>query len=80
MFSRKHGKKTVEEEDDVFPVYSQQSQEDMTAIVSALSQVIGSDETTSNSHGEMAYSTSSAVENQPPPVIQQSPDIKRRFR
>ncbi|KAJ0819323.1 putative transcription factor AP2-EREBP family [Helianthus annuus] len=80
MFRRKHGKRMVEEEDDVFPVYSQQSQEDMTAIVSALSQVIGSDETTNNSHGEMAYSTSSAVENQPPPVIQQSPDPNQRRR
>lgn len=77
MFHRRHGKKTArteeEEEDDTFPVYSTQSQEDMNAMVSALSQVMGSDETDStNNHGDMSYS-SSVTPNQPPPNIQQSP-------
>ncbi|GKF89638.1 hypothetical protein Tco_0263601 [Tanacetum coccineum] len=76
MFKRK-SKRSVrveEEEDDTFPVYSHQSQEDMNAIVSALSQVIGSDETTIQ-HGDMSSysSTSSNTPNQPPPSIQQSP-------
>ncbi|KAI3777704.1 hypothetical protein L1987_47506 [Smallanthus sonchifolius] len=84
MFRRRHGKRTTrgeeeEEEEDVFPVYSPQSQEDMTAIVSALSQVIGGDDTTTNSHDEMSYSTS-ATQNQPPAVIQQSPDVNERRR
>ncbi|XP_076889734.1 ethylene-responsive transcription factor ERF114-like [Bidens hawaiensis] len=82
MFRRRHGKRTTrteeEEEDDTFPVYSPQSQEDMTAIVSALSQVIGGDDTTDNSsHGDQM---SSATQNQPPQVIQQSPDVNQRRR
>ncbi|PWA71564.1 DNA-binding domain-containing protein [Artemisia annua] len=83
MFKRK-SKKSVrveEEEDDTFPVYSHQSQEDMNAIVSALSQVIGSDETTIQ-HGDMSSysSTSSNTPNQPPPNIQQSPEGNQRSR
>ncbi|KAI3761460.1 hypothetical protein L1987_51877 [Smallanthus sonchifolius] len=83
MFRRRHGKRTStrgeEEEEDVFPVYSPQSQEDMTAIVSVLSQVIGGDDTTNNTHDEMSYSTS-ATQNQPPAVIQQSPDANQKRR
>ncbi|XP_076960913.1 ethylene-responsive transcription factor ERF114-like [Bidens hawaiensis] len=82
MFRRRHGKRATraeeEEEDDTFPVYSPQSQDDMTAIVSALSQVIGGDETTDNSsHGDQM---SSATQNQPTQVIQQSPDVSQRRR
>ncbi|KAL4584677.1 hypothetical protein LXL04_009285 [Taraxacum kok-saghyz] len=83
MHHRRHGKRTLvadeKEDDDIFPVYSHQSQEDMTAIVSALSQVIGSDDTAT--HPPISsYSASSAAPNQPPPTIQQSPEGNQRRR
>nr|XP_043618376.1 ethylene-responsive transcription factor ERF114-like [Erigeron canadensis] len=73
MFFRRHGNKKSQraeevEEDDDFPVYSSQSQEDMTAIVSALSQVIGSDDSTSSttSHADPAISSYSNYSAVPP--------------
>ncbi|KAL7603468.1 ethylene-responsive transcription factor ERF114 [Lactuca sativa] len=87
MHHRRQGKRSLEkEEDDIFPVYSPQSQEDMTAIVSALSQVIGGEDTataTDHHHPNQisSYSASSATPNQPPPnVIQQSPEGTQRRR
>ncbi|KAI3766094.1 hypothetical protein L2E82_16144 [Cichorium intybus] len=86
MQHRRHGKRSFgaeeEEDDDVFPVYSHQSQEDMTAIVSALSQVMGSEDTTTPSQSDhiSSYSASSATPNQPPPNIQQSPEGTQRRR
>ncbi|KAD2806122.1 hypothetical protein R6Q59_028885 [Mikania micrantha] len=87
MYHRRNGKRTVrgeeEDDDDVFPAYSPQSQEDMTAIVSALSRVIGGDgdDTTTDSYGD-ASSNSSATQNQPPPIVEQSPvaDTNQRKR
>lgn len=39
---RKHGKRSLPlEEEKAFPIYSSQSQQDMSAVVSALAQVIG---------------------------------------
>lgn len=52
--SREKGEAGDEEEDDdqmnVFPVYSARSQQDMSAMVSALSQVIGSSSSSSSSN------------------------------
>ena len=49
MDRKKHGKRALpcdeskeKEEEQIFPVYSARSQQDMNAMVSALSQVIGS--------------------------------------
>lgn len=48
MDHRRHGKRALvpersedQDDDSIFPVYSARSQEDMSAMVSALSQVIG---------------------------------------
>ncbi|XP_071731804.1 ethylene-responsive transcription factor ERF114 [Rutidosis leptorrhynchoides] len=86
MFNRRHGKRSIraeeEEEDDTFPVYSPQSQEDMTAIVSALSQVIGSDENAAAAtHGDhMSQYDYSATPSQPPLNIQQPPEGNQKKR
>lgn len=83
MHQRRHGKRSLgaeekEEDDDIFPVYSHQSQEDMSAIVSALSQVIGSEDTTTAGSTPPHISSYSAAPNHPQPNIQQSQPSERR--
>lgn len=65
-----------EEEHQMFPAYSPRSQQDMSAIVSALSQVIGTTTATSGGGGgsDIAYSTSTTP-NQPP----QSQELGKTF-
>ena len=53
------------EEDYSFPVYSARSQQDMSAMVSALSQVIGGGSGTHNDPFLQLSSQTTAAENQP---------------
>ncbi|XP_076919299.1 ethylene-responsive transcription factor ERF114-like [Bidens hawaiensis] len=65
----------------MFPVYSPRSQQDMSAIVSALSQVIGTTTATAGGGGgsDIAYSTSTTP-NQPPQSQELVNPRRRHYR
>ncbi|KAL2478960.1 ethylene-responsive transcription factor ERF [Forsythia ovata] len=84
----RHGKRhlpsneSAEEEDDPFPIYSTRSQHEMSAIVSALSQVMGSTDTNLASvHGNplaLQESSSAGLQIQPQPIQQGNENQRRR--
>lgn len=55
-----------DEEPDIFPVYSPRSQQDMSAIVSALSQVIGTTTTTGGGGSDISFTPNQAQHVQEP--------------
>lgn len=74
MDHRRHGKRALvpersedQDDDSIFPVYSARSQEDMSAMVSALSQVIGA-----SSAGQSYPSVPVSVSGETPQQIQSS--------
>ncbi|KAJ0571082.1 putative transcription factor AP2-EREBP family [Helianthus annuus] len=87
---RRHGKRALpadddppqeyqqdhEEEEEIYPLYSPRSQQDMSAIVSALSQVIGTT-TIAGGGSDIPFSTS-ATPNQPPHTQEQLVNPRRR--
>lgn len=53
-----------EEEYDLFPIYSERSQQDMSAMVSALTQVIGGSNNDSLHHHEDPFTSSNNTSSQ----------------